>query len=826
MKKLLFAILALFASVVIAKAVPATPHPFQHIQPDGSVVTIHVHGDEFYHYLTCNGQVVIIGKDGFIHPASKPVPDKDLILQKRARMAVHGRGAAAGRREKDRLSLGDKHFLVLLIEFDDLKFTVPNANDAFSRMLNAEGYSDNGGTGSVADYYRENSNGKFRPVFDVFGPVKVSKSYSYYGENDENGYDKYPDELLLEACTQLDDQVDFSIYDHDNDKYIDNIFFYFAGHNEAEGADEAHIWPHASAAYDRNRVFDGKYTWSYACTSEYGGHSGNNMAGIGTFCHEFAHVLELPDFYDTDYEDNGSAKNMYAFSLMCEGNYNNNGRTPPYLGALERWLLGWMDTVNTTSTPGDYVLKPVQEDDCLSTPTSVDGEYFIYEVRNGQGWDSYIRTKTTSKPPHGMLIYHVDMSDSPVAGTTAKKLWDKNELNCYSEHPCCYIVSPKNSYSDYNDMLWPGTSGNTNFEGSEWAGGRTGMLLSGIAWNGDNMSFKLDIPTERILRGKVSDSSGQPLSGVWVSVDTQTVNTGADGGFSFTFPANYKGDSEISFTKEMYRPVKRRLGILAVETVMDVTMRSIFENEPITLSKHGPSSDMGLGFQVEGSSWSGTIGVRYTSEELEAYVGSVFQKINFQIGGKSAVKVDVFVDFGSNRAYTKTIGTFNDNAVTTVDISDAKLTVPEGEDVIFGVSVKDIDTQYWMAFDKLEAVPGGGLMWADYTQEGHPYSLWIEPAYNFLIDCEIGLGGSAYEAMAFYTLSNPRKGNAYPAGSVLSLALDGIGEPVQSVEWFFDGARISDNTVTLSAAGSHTLKAVLKYTDGSTEEIEQGIEVK
>ena len=824
MKKIVFAILALFASAVIAKAVPATPNPIQHRQPDGSVVTIHIHGDEFYHYLTCNGQVVVIGKDGFIHPASKPVPDKNLMRQKRSLMGAHGRKATIARREKERLSLGEKHFLVLLIEFDDLQFTVPNANDAFTRMLNAEGYSDNGGTGSAADFYKENSNGRFRPVFDVFGPVKVSKSYSYYGENDEDGYDKYPDELLLEACTLLDDQVDFSVYDHDGDKFIDNIFFYYAGHNEAEGAAKDHIWPHASRAFDPKQLFDGKYSWSYACTSEYRGRTGQNMAGIGTFCHEFAHVLGLPDLYDTDYEDNGTAIDMYEFSLMCGGSYNNNGRTPPYMCALERWMLGWMDTINMTSTPGDYVLKPVQEDDCLSTPTSVDGEYFVYEVRNGQGWDSYIRTKSTSPPPHGMLIYHVDMSENPVAGTTAKQLWDKNELNCYSEHPCCYVMSPKNSYSDYNDMLWPGTSGYTGFEGVEWAGGRTGFVLSGIAWNGDQMGFKIDIPTERVLHGKVSDSSGKPLSGVWVTAATQTVNTGADGLFSFTFPVNVQENIDISFTKEMYRPVKRQLRVLAAENVMDITMRSISENEPVTLSKHGPASDLGLGFQAEGNSWSGTIGVRYTSEELETYIGSVFQKINFQIHGNSAAKVDVFVDFGSNRAYTKSLGGFQDGVVNTVDISDANLVIPEGEDVIFGVSVKDIDTQYWMNIDNLAYIPGGGVIWTSYTTAGHPS--WVDAEHNFLIDCEIGLGGSAYEAMAFYTLANPKKGNAYTAGTVLNLALDGVGEPVQGVEWFFDGAKVSDNTITLSAVGSHTLKAVLKYTDGSTEEIEQGIEVK
>ncbi len=824
MKKIVFAILALFASVAMAKAVPATPNPIQHRQPDGSVVTIYMHGDEFYHYLTCNGQVVVIGKDGFIHPASKPVPDKNLMRQKRSLMGAPGRRATVGRREEDRLSLGDKHFLVLLIEFDDLQFSVPDANDAFSRMLNADGYSDNGGTGSASDYYKDNSNGRFRPVFDVYGPVKVSKGYAYYGENDERGYDKHPGELLLEACALLDDQVDFSVYDHDNDKRIDNIFFYYAGHNEAEGADKDHIWPHASRAFDVNQLFDGKYSWGYACTSEYRGHTGQSMAGIGTFCHEFAHVLGLPDLYDTDYEDNGSSANMYDFSLMCGGSYNNDGCTPPYLCALERWMLGWMDTVNMTSTPGDHVLKPVQEDDCLSTPTSVDGEFFVYEVRNGQGWDSYIRTRTSSPPPQGMLVYHVDMSENPVAGIMAKVLWDKNELNCYSEHPCCYVVMPKNSYGEYNDMLWPGTSGYTSFEGTEWAGRRTGFVLSGIAWNGGNMGFKIEIPTERVLRGKVTDSSGQPLSGVWVTADTQTVNTGSDGLFSFTFPVDIKESIDVSFTKEMYRPVRRRLRTLTAETVMDVTMTSISENEPVTLSKHGPASNSGLGFKEDGTSWSATIGVRYTSDELENYIGSTFQKIRFQIHGNSAAKVDVFVDFGSDRAYTKTVESFKDNEFNTVDISDANLAIPEGEDVIFGVSVKDIDAQYWMSIDNQEYVPGGGVIWSTYTQSGH--ASWIDAGYNFLIDCEIGLGGSAFEAMAFYTVANPRKGNAYPVGTVLALTLDGGGEPARSVEWYYDGIKVSDSTITLSAAGSHTLKAVLKYADGSTEEIEQGIEVK
>lgn len=818
MKRIAFAILALTLFAVISRAVPATPYPVQYRQPDGSVVTVYIHGDEFYHYATSNGKVVALGRDGFIHPASKPVMDRSSIKQHRARRAVPAR-------KTDPLSIGDKHFLVLLIEFADLDFSVPDAREAFTRMLNEEGYADNGGTGSAADYYRENSKGLFRPVFDVFGPVKVSKSYSYYGENDEETkYDKHPDELLLEACALLDEQVDFSVYDHDGDSYIDNIFFYYAGHNEAEGASADHIWPHASGAYDPNLILDGTHTASYACTSEYRGFNGKKMAGIGTFCHEFAHVLGLPDLYDTDYEDNGTAEDVYAFSLMATGAYNNSGCSPPYFGALEKWLLDWMDDLKLTVTPGSYQILPVQENDCLSTPTSVEGEFFLYEARNGKGWDAYILTKSSALPPEGMIVYHADLSDNLVDGRRASKLWDTNELNCYSVHPCFYIVRPKSSYSDYNDMMWPGTSGYTSFEGVEWAGGRTGYTITNISWNGSNVSFTLDIPTERILHGKVSDSTGRPLEGVWVKSGARNCRTGADGEYSLTFPMDVEEYVEVEFTKEMYFPKQKKVRIVSAETILDMTMFNVSEKEPIKLSKHGDPAKKAIGFQTAGPTWSGTIGVRYTADELLNYTGNVLDRISFYIHGDNMEKLDVFVDFGRQRVFTKTIDSFKSDAFNTVDISSANLAIPDNQDMVFGVSVKNNSEQSWMSIDDQGPVTGGGVAWPMYIDKAP--SAWMDIDYNFLIDCEIHAGGSVFESMAFHTIPNPRKGEAYPAGTVLELSLDDVGEPPQKVSWFFDGSPIPGESLSLSATGIHILKAVLEYADGSTEEIEQTIQVQ
>ena len=88
-----------------------------------------------------------------------------------------------------------------------------------------------------------------------------------------------------------------------------------------------------------SRVFDGKILYDYACSSELKGNSGSNMCGIGTFCHEFSHVLGLPDLYDTEYSGHNT---LGSWDIMDYGGYSNNGRTPPSFSSYERFYLGWL----------------------------------------------------------------------------------------------------------------------------------------------------------------------------------------------------------------------------------------------------------------------------------------------------------------------------------------------------------------------------------------------------------------------------------------------------------------------------------------------------
>ena len=517
--KILLALGFLACTATAAYAVKAYPYPIKVTQPDGTTITIQVHGDEFLNWTTAGNRLVEKGSDGFYYYASFNSDGTKSISKSRATSttlasftaSVSGNtvrppqaaiAAAKAKRSTARignpdLAKGERKFLVMLIEFSDLEFTVSNPRDAFSRLLNEQGYRDNGGTGSSYDYYYQNSNGEFDPTFDVVGPFKVNGRHSSYGDD----YDEYgAAKLLAEACRIANADINFADYDQDRNGQVDNIFFYFAGHNAAEGAGGDCIWPHKYELYGSivgELTLDGvNLNTSYACTSEYRGDRGSDMAGIGTFTHEFGHVIGLPDLYDTNYDKDGmpTAPGPGTLSLMCNGSYNNDGRTPPYLGGLERALLGWLDLTEWKES-GIKTLNPIHDNEAYMTPTNnktpeddpLNGEYYVYEYRDGTGWDAYIGAT-------GVAIYHVDRRDSYLRG------WDvSNTVNADPNHECYDLIeSSGNPNAATNiEKLYPGSTNNREFSSTsnpasvDWNGDPTGFNITEITDNARNATLML-----------------------------------------------------------------------------------------------------------------------------------------------------------------------------------------------------------------------------------------------------------------------------------------------------------------------------------------------
>lgn len=356
---------------------------------------------------------------------------------------------------------GDVRSLVILLNFKDVKFQNSDPNKQFSALLNETGYSANGATGSARDYFMACSGGIFRPTFDVVGPYTLENNQVYYGANKSDGgiNTQRMQNLVKEACElAIRNGVDFTKYDENNDGVVDNIFIYYAGYSEADGGGENTIWPHRSTVVDKP-TYGGKQVYDYACTSELKTTQGRmlgQMCGIGTFCHEFSHVLGLPDMYNTT---NSKAYTVGKWDLMASGNYNNESRTPISHSAFERFMLGWLIPEQITQL-GDYSLQPLANQKAYLLATSTHNlkpddlkpsEFWMIENRQYTGWD----VENGDMPGHGLIISHISHNSTR---------WQNNTYNNYTPlgYDICeaYYKSPVGSSAS---DPYPGSMNITKF---------------------------------------------------------------------------------------------------------------------------------------------------------------------------------------------------------------------------------------------------------------------------------------------------------------------------------------------------------------------------
>ena len=288
---------------------------------------------------------------------------------------------------------GEHHIPVIFAAFKDVAFATPGIVEKWDNMLNKSGFSENGAAGSLAEYFRIQSGGKFNLHFDVFGPVTLPDSMKYYGAN-SYGNDIRPEEMVYQAC--LGSGADLKPYDWNNNDTIDAVLVVFAGYGENRGGTSDAIWPHKYNIHGKK--VDNLTLYSYACVSELDGRG--VMDGYGTFCHEFSHCLGLPDLYPSD-------RNIFSYfdewDLMDGGNYANNGWSPPHYSAFERYICGWLDytELSTATTITDMPSMDEKSQAYIIRDDDDEEHYYILENRQQRGFDAYI-------PGNGLLITLVD----------------------------------------------------------------------------------------------------------------------------------------------------------------------------------------------------------------------------------------------------------------------------------------------------------------------------------------------------------------------------------------------------------------------------------
>ncbi|MCR4853726.1 MAG: M6 family metalloprotease domain-containing protein [Prevotella sp.] len=446
-------------------------------QKDGTYITIIQHGDEHFSYVTTTDGVLLFqeGYDYFIarteangdltptnclaHNAGQRTKEELKHIAKQNREVFYtaqNTRLNAPRHEpvnSDNTTLfphtGSPKALVILADFKDEKFKNgdENTKTIFDLYLNGTTFwktpdaTLKNNHGSVIQYFKTMSSNSFSPVFDVTTVVHLPDSMKVYGPGENDNMLKFIPEVCDSAAAQ---GVDFSLYDSNNDGYVDLVYIIYAGYGQSYSGNSTYcIWPKSGSfnvgTYNGKKVFrygvHNEINFNPTTTTEsYNGV--RQINGIGLFCHEFTHTMGLPDFYPTD----GSAQSagvpaMEYWDLMDGGEYSKNGYMPTAYTAWEREAFGW-DTIDTLRL--DSMGRKVQLIDIdkggtayriLKDGEEASNEYMIIQNIQKVGWNQWVGANIGK----GMLITHVDYD------ATAFSL-SENSVNNVIGHPRMHVV--------------------------------------------------------------------------------------------------------------------------------------------------------------------------------------------------------------------------------------------------------------------------------------------------------------------------------------------------------------------------------------------------
>ncbi len=453
-------LLAVSLTTALAWAVKADPTPIVVTQPDGTRLTVVLHGDEHINwYSTLDGVLLVQTNAGYfvadIDDNGELTATRQLAHDRNERQATEltlveqqprDRFFAASQQTLQKQSsarkaqhikevatlfphTGTPKALVLLVDFPDEPFSLTDPKKSFEQYLNGSeepedyGNGENRNYGSVKEYFHDSSNGAFTPQFDIYGPYHLRQNlHTVYGVGRSDNIR----ELMKDACTAANADVNFADYDANNDGIVDLVYIIYAGYSASvNGNVETCIWP-KSGSDSFQGTYDGKKIVRYGVNNELNywpsATSSKIINGIGLFCHEFSHCLGLPDMYAKDtasgYKHNNQG--METWDVMDNGCYSNNGYCPVPYTAWEQEVMGWntieelkgyydelvIDPLEKPGSKAYKVVNPKNEREYVVLQNIQNVNWHSVTGQQGYGYDAQGKTLYSNRA-HGLLAYRV-----------------------------------------------------------------------------------------------------------------------------------------------------------------------------------------------------------------------------------------------------------------------------------------------------------------------------------------------------------------------------------------------------------------------------------
>lgn len=295
---------------------------------------------------------------------------------------------------------GSLKLLTILVRFPDNDSAV--ASTYFDSLL--FGHTSQ----TVWDYYQEVSYGTVSidapSLPSEIGWRLAPQNYSYY-VNGNYGTGTYPNntqKLVEDLIELIDDDVDFSQYDGDNNGSVDGIIVVHAGTGAEMSGSVNDMWSHMWSIWPP-QTRDTKTIRTYSIQPEYWSAPGDMT--IGVYCHELGHLLfGQEDLYDYDDDSHG----LGLWSLMASGSWGGpmfNGDYPSHPDAFSRIQMGLATPTVVTTALEDQTIPAIENTATIfklwTDGETIGDEYFLIENRQYTGYDAYL-------PGSGLCIYHVD----------------------------------------------------------------------------------------------------------------------------------------------------------------------------------------------------------------------------------------------------------------------------------------------------------------------------------------------------------------------------------------------------------------------------------
>ena len=224
--------------------------------------------------------------------------------------------------------------------------------------------------GSLRDYFRDQSHGALDVTGRVLPTVRVPASRRTF---EAQPMGAGPDSLYARALLTLEAREGTAVL-----REFDGIAFLYPG--EVASPPRRGLWPHRATIRAGGRVLP-YFVKNLPC--------GDEPDPVGVHCHEFGHLLGLPDQYGTAHRTG-----VGDFCLMAIGHRGGgtSGADRPFgLCAWCRAALCWARPAAVD--PGvlqDLALAPASAGpgEVFLVPGTEEGEAFLLENRRREGWDA------------------------------------------------------------------------------------------------------------------------------------------------------------------------------------------------------------------------------------------------------------------------------------------------------------------------------------------------------------------------------------------------------------------------------------------------------